>query len=306
MPDISYATLDVFTTQRFGGNPLAVIPDARALTDAQMQHLAAEFNYSETTFVLPPADPANTARVRIFTRTSEIPFAGHPNVGTAYLLGLQQEVFGKAVGSSMRFEERAGLVEVELLREGDIVTGARIKAPGALEIGAPVDAAVLARCASLDASSIITERHKPTPVSVGLPFVAAETTIEQLAKAHPNTDAFLAAAAKHGDRDLGNRFNIFLYARRGEGIDRLQARMFAPLGGTVEDPATGSASAALGAFLLSLDPRADASQRVQIAQGVEMGRPSEIEVEARKTGGRVEGVTVAGRCVPVMRGIIHI
>lgn len=228
MPDISYATLDVFTTQRFGGNPLAVIPDARALTDAQMQHLAAEFNYSETTFVLPPADPANTARVRIFTRTSEIPFAGHPNVGTAYLLGLQQEVFGKAVGSSMRFEERAGLVEVELLREGDIVTGARIKAPGALEIGAPVDAAVLARCASLDASSIITERHKPTPVSVGLPFVAAETTIEQLAKAHPNTDAFLAAAAKHGDRDLGNRFNIFLYARRGEGIDRLQARMFAP------------------------------------------------------------------------------
>lgn len=306
MPEISYATLDVFTTQRFGGNPLAVVPDARALTDAQMQQLAAEFNYSETTFILPPTDPANTARVRIFTRTSEIPFAGHPNVGTAFLLGRQETVFGTAVGSSMRFEERGGLVEVEVLRDGDVVAGARIRAPGALEVGAPVDAALLARCVSLDAGAIITERHKPTPVSVGLPFVAAETTIEQLAKAHPNTDAFLAAAAKHGHKELGGRFSLFLYARRGEGVDRLQARMFAPLGGTVEDPATGSASAALGAFLLSLDPRPDASQLIRIAQGVEMGRPSEIEVDARKSGGRVDQVTVAGRCVPVMRGVIDI
>jgi trans-2,3-dihydro-3-hydroxyanthranilate isomerase len=306
MPDIPYVTVDVFTTTRFGGNQLAVIPDARGLSDLAMGQIAAEFNYSETTFVLPPENPANTARVRIFIRTAEIPFAGHPNVGTAFVLGRRGEVFGRRVGSAMRFEERAGLVEIDLVKDGNAIAGARFKAPQALGIGATVEAAALARCISADPGAILTARHAPTQVSVGLPFVVAEITAEALAQARPNSAEFAAAAAAHGHANLGGRFSVFVYARTGDGIDRLRARMFAPLSGTVEDPATGSASAALSGFLLSLDPRADAEQHITITQGVEMGRPSLIEVDVVKRDGRVQDIFVGGRCVPVMRGVIEV
>ncbi|MGO6907503.1 PhzF family phenazine biosynthesis protein, partial [Rhizobium ruizarguesonis] len=110
MNTLSYVTVDVFTSTRFEGNPLAVISDARGLCDAAMQKIATEFSYSEVTFVLPPEDAQNSACVRIFTPTMEIPFAGHPNVGTAYVLGQQAEIFGKPVGDTLRFEERAGIV----------------------------------------------------------------------------------------------------------------------------------------------------------------------------------------------------
>src|SRR5258706_5062858 len=127
MPTFALVTVDVFTDRRFGGNPLAVFPDARGLSDADMQSLAAEFNLSETTFVLPPADPANTARVRIFNRRSEMPFAGHPNVGTGWVLAQQ----GRAKDGKLRFEEIAGLVEVQVAPEG-----VNIAAPQPLSLGA--------------------------------------------------------------------------------------------------------------------------------------------------------------------------
>jgi trans-2,3-dihydro-3-hydroxyanthranilate isomerase len=139
MKSLSYVTADVFTRTRFAGNPLAVIPDARGLGDLEMQRIAAEFNYSESTFVLPPEDDANTARVRIFTPTAELPFAGHPNVGTGFILGRQGELFGRAVPETMRFEERAGLVEVVALRESGEVVGARIAAPRPLEVAHTLD-----------------------------------------------------------------------------------------------------------------------------------------------------------------------
>src|SRR5215212_11854971 len=127
--NFAFITVDVFTDRRFGGNPLAVFPDARGLSDADMQALAAEFNYSETTFVLPPENPANTARVRIFNRTYEMPFAGHPNVGTGYVLASQ----GQGTGDVMRFEELAGIVEVRIDRDAaGAVVGATIAAPQAL------------------------------------------------------------------------------------------------------------------------------------------------------------------------------
>src|SRR5215217_2176463 len=131
MPTFSFVTVDVFTDRRFGGNPLAVFPDARGISDADMQSLAAEFNLSETTFVLPPADPANTARVRIFNRKSEMPFAGHPNVGTGWVLARQ----GRAKDGALLFEEIAGLVEVEVAP--DAVT---IAAPQPLSLGAEMPA----------------------------------------------------------------------------------------------------------------------------------------------------------------------
>jgi trans-2,3-dihydro-3-hydroxyanthranilate isomerase len=306
MADFPYVTVDVFATDRFGGNPLAVVTDARGLDARRMQRIAAEFNYSETTFVLPPQDAGDTARVRIFTRTTEVPFAGHPNVGTAFVLGSAGSVFGRPAGDAMRLAQDAGPVEVALLREGGAVVGARIAAPRPLRTGCAVDAAAVAACASLPEAAVVVANHVPTLASVGLSFVLAEVTPAALASARPDTAAFARAAARHRDDPaFGGRFSLFLYARPDGGIERLRARMFAPLGGTVEDPATGSASAALGAFLLALDPRPDARASIAIEQGVEMGRPSRIGIEVGKAGGIVGAVGVSGRCVPVMRGTLQ-
>jgi trans-2,3-dihydro-3-hydroxyanthranilate isomerase len=306
MADFPYVTVDVFAADRFGGNPLAVITDARGLDTRRMQHIAAEFNYSETTFVFPPEDPLDTARVRIFTRTIEVPFAGHPNVGTAFVLGRMGRVFGRPTGDAMRFDEAAGPVAVTLLRDGGSVVGARIAAPQPLATGARVDAAAVAACASLPASSVVLAHHAPVLASVGLSFVLAEVSPEALAAARPDAAAFARAAADHrDDPSFGGRFSLFLYARPDGGIERLRARMFAPLGGTVEDPATGSASGALGAFLIALDPRPDARASIAIDQGVEMGRASRIGVDLEKAGGVVVAVGVSGRCVPVMRGTLR-
>src|SRR6185295_1050844 len=165
MPTFSFVTVDVFTDRRFGGNPLAVFPDAQGLSDADMQSLAAEFNLSETTFVLPPADPINTARVRIFNRSAEMPFAGHPNVGTGWVLAGR----GRAKDGALRFEEIAGLVEIKVELDG--VT---IAAPQPLSLGAEMPADLLAGCVGLKASEIITAAHRPVMASVGNSFVVAE------------------------------------------------------------------------------------------------------------------------------------
>ncbi len=301
-----YVVVDVFTTNRYGGNQLAVITDGRGVSDTEMQKIANEFNFSETTFVLPPSDDRNTARVRIFTRMQEVPFAGHPNVGTAYVLGRQGHVFGKPAGRIMRFEEAAGLVDVELLDGNDGVSGAAIVAPQPLTVGSPVDPATLADCIGLQPSEIVLAHHAPTIVSVGLPFCVGEVALASLPAARPSYDAFATAATDGGYADATGRFSIFVYARTGDGCDRLRARMFGPLSGTFEDPATGSASAALGAFLASLEPLSDGTLRIDIQQGVEMGRPSEIGLQIRKSGGQVAQVQIAGRCVQTMRGVLDL
>src|SRR5436190_10429469 len=157
MKSYRFVTVDVFTGRRFGGNPLAVFPDARGMSDAEMQSLAAEFNLSETTFVLPPDDPANTARVRIFNRTAEMPFAGHPNVGTGYVLaGL-----GRATGGTLRFEEIAGLVDVEA--SSDLVT---IAAPQPLTVGPEMPVELLAGCVGIVPADVVTKNHRPVMASV--------------------------------------------------------------------------------------------------------------------------------------------
>lgn len=298
---IDYVTVDVFTLTPFGGNPLAVFPDARSIPEDQLQLVAREFNYSETTFVYPPSDPAHTARVRIFTPTDEIPFAGHPNVGTAFVLGRQGDVFGRTVDTQMVFEEGAGLVSVDLLREGSEVVGASVVAPKALELGNEVDRQAIADCIGVTVEDVASAFHPPRIVSVGLPIVVAELmSLDALATARPNTSAFAEAGARYWHR--GDRFSTYLYVRTGKGIEHLRARMFAPLSNIPEDPATGSAAAALGAFLCSLDPESGMTTRVAIEQGVEMGRPSAIDVEVEKRSGRVARVSIAGRCVPIMRG----
>ena len=303
MPNAPFVTVDVFTRERFAGNPLAVFPDARVIDEAVLQKIAAEFGYSEITFVLPPENPANDARVRIFTPTVELGFAGHPNVGTAYVLGQQQTLFGKPVGDTLRFEEKAGLVEVALNRENGTVTGATIRAPQPLDIGAEVAPDIIARCATLAAADILTTNHAPLQVSVGLPFPIAElTSLAALATARPNLDAFRAAEDVHGRTDGG--FSLFLYVRDAANPGHLRARMFAPLDDIPEDPATGSASAALAAFLVETSAAPDGDHTITITQGVEMGRRSEIALSVTKQNGKAVAVRISGDCVPVIAGTI--
>ena len=302
MPSYDFITVDVFTTQRFGGNPLAVFPNADGLTDAQMQAIAMELNLSETTFVLPPTDPRNHARVRIFTPKTEMPFAGHPNVGTGYVLATLDD----HPPEHYTFEEIAGLVRVHLLRNrAGAIEGTRISAPRSLSIDIGVPTELVAACASLTESDIATDAHDPLVASVGAPFVIAEvTSLEVLATARPDLAAFRRGAADHPN--LKERFNLLLYTRRGETVTHLRTRMFAPLAGVMEDPATGSANAALAALLTSLAPGENVDLHFEIEQGVEMGRRSQIIASARKTAEGPVSATVAGSCVPVMRGTLTI
>jgi len=282
----SFVTVDVFTERRFGGNPLAVFPDALGLSDREMQSIAAEFNLSETTFVLPPRDPASTARVRIFSRTAEMPFAGHPNVGTGWVL--------RERGPALRFEEIAGPVEVEI--ERDIVT---IAAPQALSLGPEMPAELLADCVGLKRSDVRVTAHRPVLASVGNGFIVAELQADALARAVPDIARFRLAWAQF--THLGpNRLPLYLYARDGEA--RLRARMFSPLSGTTEDAATGSAAAPLAALLLSLTR--DAERRLDVIQGVEMGRPSRLSCSAWRAADGGIRAKVGGACVPVMKGEI--
>ncbi len=296
----AYQTVDVFTGQRFSGNPLAVFPDARGMTARQMQQLAREFNYAESTFVLPPKNRAHTARVRIFTPTDEIPFAGHPNVGTAFVLSSLKK---NRKASTLLFEEGAGLVPVDVVRDrSGRATGAMLTAPQPLSTGDRIPAETVARCLGLEPGSIVTAHHEPMVASVGLPFVVAEAAADSLARIRTDTQAFQAAAERHPTRGL--RFSIFVYAR--ETDTRLRARMFAPLTGVPEDPATGSANCALAGLLARLAPARDAVLELDVRQGVEMGRPSRLRAVAEKKNGAVTRIRVGGRCALVMQGCVSL
>ncbi|WP_137131614.1 PhzF family phenazine biosynthesis protein [Rhizobium sp. FY34] len=303
MRKAEFVTVDVFTQERFTGNPLAVFPDARGISDAAMQKIAAEFGYSEITFVLPPENPAHHAQVRIFTPVAEVPFAGHPNVGTAYVIGQMAEIFGKSVDDRLIFEEKAGLVEVLLQRHEGRVTGAAIRAPRALELGPVIPLELAAACVSLDPAQIRTTGHMPCTASVGLAFVMVELA-DLAALAAARTDIALFRQARDGYATPENDFPMFLYVRDTADPSKLRARMFAPLDNVAEDPATGSASGALSALLARLDPRRDGVFDMTIEQGVEMGRRSLIHVRVEKQASEPVSVTIAGASAPVMQGSI--
>ena len=296
-----YVTVDVFTDRAFGGNQLAVVLDAQGLSTAQMQAIAVEFNYAETTFVLPPRDAANDAQVRIFTVTSELPFAGHPNVGTAFVLAKE----AAKPPARLKFEEGAGLVPLEILTQGGKVVGAELTAPQPLKRMTEASAEQAAACISLSAADIRTDRQAPQIISVGMPFLVTElTSREALRKAKPNADAFARVFPVDG------AFAIYFYTRDvppGEKPCDLQARMFFPaLSGLTEDPATGSATVALAALLADLDPARDGELRLRIGQGFDMGRPSMLLTRVVKQGGRIVSANVGGGCVTMMEGSLYL
>jgi trans-2,3-dihydro-3-hydroxyanthranilate isomerase len=299
-----FVTADVFAERRFGGNPLATVLNAEGLSTAQMQAIALEFNYSETTFVLPPRDPANTAWVRIFTPRAELPFAGHPNVGTAFLLAKEREAQGATQTDTLVFEEAAGLVPLRLLREHSVVVGAELRAPESLSCGAQVPAEQAAECLSLRSADVRLEVHAPQVASVGLPFLIVElTSRDALHRAKPNLTAYERLLP------LDGADGIYAYRREsGQGKSTknqyLDARMFAPLDGIVEDPATGSATAATLALLATLENDGSGQSTWQVHQGVDMGRPSLMIGRTIKQAGAVVSVHLGGRCIRVMEGTL--
>ena len=291
---LRYHTVDVFTQTRFGGNPLAVVLGADALTAEQMQAIAREFNYSESSFVLRPSDPNHTAEVRIFTPTVEVPFAGHPNVGTAFVIA-SSGVAG--MSEEFIFEEKAGLVRARIMRDGERIKEIQLTAPQPLCIGRTFEAGAIAECLSLTTGDILCDRHQPRVASVGLPFVVVEIANRQaLARAKANGPGFGKILPGDG-ADA-----IYLYCRdldERDGAVDFTARMFAPFDNLPEDPATGSATAATCALLASLEGKT--SRRFDVAQGIDMGRPSLISIDVTP-----DAVLIGGACVPVMCGELSV
>jgi trans-2,3-dihydro-3-hydroxyanthranilate isomerase len=297
---LRYHTCDVFTRERFGGNQLAVLPHAQGLSGEQMQRIAREFNYSETTFVLPP-EAGNTRRVRIFTPMSEVPFAGHPNIGTAFVLAATGELGQLSAATTVTFEEAAGLVPVSVRPLGEGRIRCELTAPQRLTIGEAASVASVAAAASLAPDDVVTAAHAPLVASVGLPFLVAELRDrDALQRARPGIagiEALLAEGAQTAD--------LLVYVRSADDFD-IRARMFSPLDGIPEDPATGSANCALAGLLAHLDGAADGAYSWRIAQGVEMGRPSVLDARAEKRDGEVVNVWIGGESVLVADGYLEV
>jgi trans-2,3-dihydro-3-hydroxyanthranilate isomerase len=294
-----YVTVDVFTAEVFGGNPLAVVLDAEGLRDSRMQSIAAEFNYSETTFVLPPRERAHAAQVRIFTPRTEIGFAGHPTVGTAVVLARELEARGASLPADLLLEEGVGPVNVRLIRSGGVVGGAEFQAPRPLELGAHASPADAAACLSLSAVDLCPD-VPPRVLSVGLPFlVVAVASRAALRKARASLAAHERVLPPIGTDA------VFAYAQ-GDAAEEIHARMFSPLDSIGEDPATGSAAAATLAFLAAQRPERDAETTWRVTQGVDMGRPSLILGRTVKRDGVVIAVHLGGHATVVMRGSLDI
>jgi trans-2,3-dihydro-3-hydroxyanthranilate isomerase len=289
----------VFTETRFGGNPLAVLSDATGLSDDQMQQIAREFNFSESTFVY-PAKSGHTRHVRIFTPNTELPFAGHPNVGTAFVLASTGELGEIRSSCSVTFEEKAGLVQITIREAGGKITGCELAAPEPLSLGRTISPRLAASAVSLAPEDVLTKTHSPQVGSVGFPFLFAELRDRSaLERAHVNIDGFEALSREEV------RPCVYLYARVKDGFD-IRARMFAPSNGVPEDPATGSAGCAVAGLLAHYDAAIDGSFRLRIAQGVEMGRPSVLLARAQKTAGVVQATWIGGACVLISEGILHL
>ena len=295
-----YVTADVFTDRVFHGNPVAVVLDAHGLSAERMQAIAREFNYIESTFVLPPDDPAHTARVRIFTPVREVPFAGHPNIGTAFVLARDAVGRGDPPPRHMVFEEAAGLVPINLLWRNDVIAGAELTCPEPFSRRSQVTVEQAAACLCLDPADIETAVHPPQVVSVGLPFLAVElTSRDALRRARPDKAAYGRTLP------LDGAHSIYAYTQafgpNEAGCD-IQSRMFT--GFMAEDPATGSATAAVSALLAHV--RGNAELALRVRQGVDMGRPSTLLTRVTRGAGGALSVTLGGRCVPVLEGVLHL
>jgi len=298
MPNLPFVTYDVFTDTRYAGNPLAIVREADGLSDAQMQAIAAEFNLSETVFVRAPQNNAHTANIRIFTPARELPFAGHPTVGTAVYLAQQRFPNDADMDALIMLEEQVGLVRCAVTRAAGKAGYAEFVAPRLPEeIGpAPTDA-FLANALGLSASDMGFGRHIATCYTAGVPYAFVPVrSLDALARVHARAD-FAAIA------DCG----VFIYAALAEeSTHAFRARMFAPHLGIAEDPATGSAAAAFAGVVARFEDLAGGVHKLPIEQGVEMGRPSLIALTVDLDAGALKETRIGGHAVPVSEGVIGV
>jgi trans-2,3-dihydro-3-hydroxyanthranilate isomerase len=298
----AFYTLDVFTNTRFAGNPLAVVTDCEGLSASQMQAIAQEFNLSETVFVLDPLDPVNTARLRIFTPARELPFAGHPTVGAAVLIGELRapEMLG-GQGLGLVLEERIGLISCTVRRPKLQATQASFLLPSLPEcLVETLDAGAVAAALGLKAADIGFDAHRPSVWSAGDPFTFVPVaSIQAIRRASPNLALFPSTFS-------GARPAAFLYTKDvvREG-SHVHARMFAPGSGIMEDPATGSAAAAFAGVAALFEQPEDGDHLVVIEQGFEMARPSIMHLRIQIDGGALVGASLGGSAVLVSQGTIE-
>jgi trans-2,3-dihydro-3-hydroxyanthranilate isomerase len=298
-----FYTLDVFTEQRFSGNPLAVIGDADDLDDAQMQSIAREFNLSETVFLQSPRDPVNTARARIFTPTRELPFAGHPTIGTAVLIGsLQASAMIRSRDLDIVLEEAIGPVRCTVRSRGDIVR-AQFDLPRLPARLAPAaDDAALACALSLTPQEIGFRDHKASVWSAGVGFTFIPlASRDAVTRARPDMSVWNDVI---GPSDHPAAF-VYCDEAVGEGR-HVHARMFAPSLGIAEDPATGGAVAAFAGVCLEYEKPNDGEHQITIEQGFAMGRPSLINLGMQIEGGKLVSATIGGAAVIVTEGHIQL
>jgi trans-2,3-dihydro-3-hydroxyanthranilate isomerase len=296
-----FLTADVFTDRPFGGNPLAVFPEASGLSTAQMTAVTREFNLSETVFVLPPDDPGHTRRLRIFTPGRELPFAGHPTVGTAFVLAATGQVPLAGDETRIVFEEGVGPVPVTIRSQGGIPIFTQLSVTRQPEIGAPPPSiADLAELLSLTPEDLAVATE-PQNVSCGVPFLFIPLRDRAaLARARVRLDRWDALYPEHGPE-------LYLFSRDPElPGSSFRARMFAPASGIAEDPATGGAVAALGGYLGLREPEQDGTWRWIVEQGFEMGRPSLLHLEVDKKDGGIAAIRVGGASVLMSEGTMEI
>jgi trans-2,3-dihydro-3-hydroxyanthranilate isomerase len=294
-----FVTLDVFTSSAFGGNQLAVFPDASGIPENALIRITREFNFSEVTFCYPPANPAHSKRVRIFTPGREVPFAGHPTVGTAIALHVIGES-GAPAGAEAKLvlEEGVGPVAVTV-RTGGAAPFAQFSVAKLPEIGPPAPSrGMLAEILSIDIDDIQGMPMAPQNVSCGLPFLMVPLrSVDAVSRSRVRLDKFETTLKSAWAPE------IFVFANDPEGGDsHIHARMYAPGISVPEDPATGSANANLAGYLAARAPQKEGTLRWTVDQGVEMGRPSRLEIEADKSAGAVTAIRVGGNAVMMTEG----
>jgi trans-2,3-dihydro-3-hydroxyanthranilate isomerase len=297
---LQYRIVDVFTDRMFGGNPLAVFLDGRGVSDTEMQALAREMNLSETTFILPPDDPANDFRVRIFTPGRELPMAGHPTIGTAFVLAREQMVPAGGETVTIRLEEKVGLIPVRLEMKGGAPD--KIWMTQLRPIFGPAfpNAAAVAEMLGIDPAGLRNDLPIEV-VSCGLPFLFVPVRdLATMRKLSFNRDLSLRVLESLGVQ------GVFAFAMEVENSgSTAHSRMFAPDLGIPEDPATGSASGPLGSYLVRYGVVAAAPKASIVSeQGIEMGRPSFVHIEITQETKEITEVKVGGQTVFVGTGEI--
>jgi trans-2,3-dihydro-3-hydroxyanthranilate isomerase len=296
-----YLTADVFTDQLFGGNQLAVIPDAESIDSERMAAIAREFNFSETTFVLPPADPRHTRRVRIFTPGGEIPFAGHPTVGTAHVLATIGDIQLQGDATDIVLEEEVGPVPVRITAFSGQPTFCQLSVAQLPDSQpSPAARAEIARMLSLDDSDM-ADGVEPESISCGTPFLFVPLRdMSAVSRARARADLIEEVLG-------GYRTQMVMVFAENDARERtVRARMFAPSIGVPEDPATGSAAVGLGAWLARRQPVAAGTMKWTIEQGIEMNRPSTLHVEVDMADRVITAVRVGGQTVVVSEGTMRV